>query len=113
MLSSRYTCLLHLSDHVDRTTRLALCLLVLNSSAGHCVSWQAEEERVNHAKRLEQEERIAKELSRIKYEREREEKMRQYIRENRYSVGYHALIGVTVQIMCCGFLITIPLLHRF
>lgn len=73
-----------------------------------CVSLQAEEERVNRAKRLEQEERIAKELSRIKYEREREEKMRQYIRENRYSVGYHALIGVTVQIMCCGFLITIP-----
>lgn len=52
-----------------------------------CVSWQAEEERVNHAKRLEQEERIAKELSRIKNEREREEKMRQYIRENRYAVG--------------------------
>lgn len=61
-----------------------------------CVCRQAEEERVNHAKRLEQEERIAKELSRIKYEREREEKMRQYIRENRYSVGYRALIGVTV-----------------
>lgn len=39
--------------------------------------------------------------------------MRQYIRENRYSVGYHALIGVTVQIMCCGFLIKIPLLHYF
>lgn len=29
---------------------------------------------------------MAKELSRIKYEREREEKMRQYIRDNRYSI---------------------------
>lgn len=33
---------------------------------------------------------MAKELSRIKYETEREEKMRQYIRENRYSIYYHA-----------------------
>lgn len=32
---------------------------------------------------------MAKELSRIKYETEREEKMRQYIRENRYSNYYH------------------------
>lgn len=32
---------------------------------------------------------MAKELSRIKYETEREEKMRQYIRENRYLVYYH------------------------
>lgn len=29
---------------------------------------------------------MAKELSRIKYETEREEKMRQHIRENRYSI---------------------------
>lgn len=30
---------------------------------------------------------MAKELSRIKYETEREEKMRQHIRENRYSIS--------------------------
>lgn len=96
MLSSRYTCPVHLSVTPARYT----CPLHLSvTPVLLCVSWQAEEERVNHAKRLEQEERIAKELSRIKYEREREEKMRQYIRENRYSVGYHALIGVTLQIM--------------
>lgn len=105
----------HLSVTPGQEHCLALCLRVLTQVQviRLCVSWQAEEERVNHAKQLEQEERIAKELSRIKYEREREEKMRQYIRENRYSVGYRALIGVTVQVMCCGFLITIPLLHYF
>lgn len=45
---------------------------------------QAEEERINKEKQLEQEERIAKELARINFEKQREEKMRQYIRENRY-----------------------------
>lgn len=44
---------------------------------------QAEEERINREKQLEQEERMAKELARINYESQREEKMRQYIKENR------------------------------
>ncbi|KAM4630463.1 uncharacterized protein ACJ7VT_000159 [Polymixia lowei] len=43
---------------------------------------KAEEERINKEKQLEQEERIAKELARINYEKQRDEKMRQYIREN-------------------------------
>lgn len=34
-------------------------------------------------KQLEQEERMAKELARISYEKLREEKMRQYVKENR------------------------------
>lgn len=34
-------------------------------------------------KLLEQEERMAKELARISYEKMRDEKMRQYIKENR------------------------------
>lgn len=46
---------------------------------------QAEEERINREKQLEQEERMAKELARINYETQREEKMRQYIKENRYA----------------------------
>lgn len=45
--------------------------------------FQAEEDRINREKQLEQEERIAKELARINYETQREEKMRQYIKENR------------------------------
>lgn len=45
--------------------------------------------KFNKAKQLQQEERMAKELSRIKHETEREEKMRQYVKENRYSVHYH------------------------
>lgn len=44
---------------------------------------QAEEERINRQKQLDQEERMAKELARIQYESQREEKMRQYIKENR------------------------------
>lgn len=39
---------------------------------------------------------MAKELSRIKTETQREEKMRQYIRENRYSVTV-AMVTVTIQ----------------
>uniref|UniRef100_A0A3Q3XF62 Meiosis-specific nuclear structural protein 1 n=1 Tax=Mola mola TaxID=94237 RepID=A0A3Q3XF62_MOLML len=42
----------------------------------------AEEDRRSREKQLEQEERIAKELARIKYEKQRDEKMRQYIKEN-------------------------------
>lgn len=52
---------------------------------------QAEEERINREKQLEQEERMAKELARINYERQREEKMRQYIKENRYTHLFHYL----------------------
>lgn len=37
-------------------------------------------------KLLEQEERMAKELARIGYEKMRDEKMRQYIKENRCTV---------------------------
>lgn len=46
---------------------------------------QAEEERVQRERQLEQEERMAKELARIDYEKQRDEKMRQYIKENRYT----------------------------
>lgn len=46
---------------------------------------QAEEERINREKQLEQEERMAKELARINYEKQRDEKLRQYIRANRYT----------------------------
>lgn len=52
---------------------------------------QAEEERINREKQLEQEERMAKELARINYETQREEKMRQYIKENRYAHLLHYL----------------------
>lgn len=37
-------------------------------------------------KLLEQEERMAKELARISYEKMRDEKLRQHIKENRYTV---------------------------
>ncbi|KAM3877008.1 zinc finger protein 280C-like [Diretmus argenteus] len=43
---------------------------------------KAEEERIDREKQLEQEERMAKELARINYEKQRDEKMRQYIKEN-------------------------------
>lgn len=44
---------------------------------------QAQEERTNREKQLEHEDRMAEELARISHERDREEKMRQYIKENR------------------------------
>lgn len=46
---------------------------------------QAEEDRVNREKQLEQEERMARELARINHNKQKEEKMRQYIKENRYT----------------------------
>lgn len=46
---------------------------------------QAEEDRVNREKQLEQEERMARELARINHDKQKEEKMRQYIKENRYT----------------------------
>lgn len=47
---------------------------------------QAREEQMIREKQLEHEERMAKELARINYESEREKRMRQYIKENRYSL---------------------------
>ena len=47
---------------------------------------QAEEEKINREKQLEQEERMAKELARINHETQRDEKLRQYIIENRYFI---------------------------
>ncbi|XP_067104860.1 meiosis-specific nuclear structural protein 1 [Osmerus mordax] len=43
---------------------------------------KAEEDRIYKQKQLEQEERLAQELSRINHEKCRDEKMRQYIKEN-------------------------------
>lgn len=45
--------------------------------------FQAEEERLNRIKQQEHEERVAKELSRINFEKQREEKMKQQVIENR------------------------------
>lgn len=45
---------------------------------------QAEEQRVNREKELEQEERKAKEQARIDHEKQKDEKMRRLIIENRY-----------------------------
>ncbi|XP_035483548.2 meiosis-specific nuclear structural protein 1-like isoform X1 [Scophthalmus maximus] len=50
---------------------------------------KAEEDRINREEQIEQEERMAKELARINYEKEREEKMRQHIKDN--SVELRAL----------------------
>ncbi|XP_016309913.1 meiosis-specific nuclear structural protein 1-like isoform X2 [Sinocyclocheilus anshuiensis] len=44
---------------------------------------KAEEDRQFRERQLEQEERMAKELARINNEKLRDEKMRQYIKENR------------------------------
>ncbi|MED6233907.1 hypothetical protein ATANTOWER_018955 [Ataeniobius toweri] len=43
---------------------------------------KAKEQRANRQRQLEQEERMAKELARIEHEKQRDEKMRQHIREN-------------------------------
>ncbi|XP_060924680.1 meiosis-specific nuclear structural protein 1 [Limanda limanda] len=43
---------------------------------------KAEEDRINKDKQLEQEEKMAKELARIDFETQREEKVRQHIKEN-------------------------------
>lgn len=45
---------------------------------------QAREEQLIREKQLEHEERMAKELARISYESEREKRIRQYIKENRW-----------------------------
>lgn len=58
---------------------------------------QTEEERVKRERQLEQEERMAKELARINFEKQREEKMRQYIKENRYTRYYLGLPDVLDQ----------------
>lgn len=56
----------------------------LSVSSSEFNDLQAEEERIYKEKQLEQEERMAKELARISYETQRDEKMRQYVKENRY-----------------------------
>lgn len=45
---------------------------------------QAEEERITREKQLEHEDRMAEELARLSHESDRDKKMRQYIKENRY-----------------------------
>lgn len=55
---------------------------------------QAQEEQSNRAKQLEHEDRMAEELARISHERDRERKIRQYIKENRYA---HSDLFVFVQ----------------
>lgn len=57
--------------------------LVLKVIASFIWLLQAEEERIYKEKQLQQEERMAQELARISYEKLRDEKMRQYIKENR------------------------------
>lgn len=47
-------------------------------------------------KLLEQEERVAKELARISYEKMRDEKMRQYIKENRCTVVNNYCMNVII-----------------
>uniref|UniRef100_A0A3Q3GRW1 Meiosis-specific nuclear structural protein 1 n=1 Tax=Labrus bergylta TaxID=56723 RepID=A0A3Q3GRW1_9LABR len=48
----------------------------------YITSSMAEEERINREKQLEQEERMAKEIARINFESQREEKMREHIKKN-------------------------------
>ena len=48
----------------------------------------AERERVLKQKQMAQEERLAKELERRKWEQQNDERMRQQIRENRWYVVY-------------------------
>ncbi|CAL8351846.1 unnamed protein product [Merluccius merluccius] len=47
---------------------------------------KSEEERIHKEKQLEQEERMARELARISYETQRDEKMRQHIKENSHEL---------------------------
>lgn len=72
---------------------------------------QAEEERINREKQLEQEERMAKELARINYERQREEKIRQYIKENRYTHLFHYLDLWYILGQCYTFCFCVVFLH--
>lgn len=61
-------------------------------------------------KLLEQEERIAKELARINYEKMRDEKMRQYIKENRCTAVNNYSMNV---IIVCRSFIFLPTLSSF
>lgn len=58
---------------------------------------QAEEDRQNCEKQLEEVERKAKEMARTNIERRRDEQMRQYIKENRYVNLLHYLVWWYVQ----------------
>lgn len=89
-----------------------MCLyLAINVSFFQPVNSQAEEERINREKQLEQEERLNEQLARINYETQREEKMRQIVKMNRCA---HLLIfwvdiqtqHFTVIFLCCRIFIT-------
>lgn len=68
---------------------------------------QAQEERRNREKQLEHEERMAEELARISHERDREEKMRQYIKENRYAPsGLFTLVQANVFVRVIVFCVS-------
>lgn len=49
---------------------------------------QTREEQIIRERQLEHEERMAKELARINYESEREKRIRQYIKENRWAATW-------------------------
>lgn len=69
---------------------------------------QAEEERITREKQLKHEDRMAEELARISHESDRDKKMRQYIKENRYepsdlftSVGALSLLPPLSSVHLC------------
>lgn len=65
----------------------------------------AEHERIQKEKQLQQEERLAKELERLKWEQQRDERMRQQIKENRYGYMYnYALIGFYFKANVCSWM---------
>lgn len=79
---------------------------------------QAEEERITREKQLEHEDRMAEELARISRESDRDKKMRQYIKENRYepsdlltSVQSIVFAGTTVFSASLLFLLKLHLNH--
>lgn len=61
---------------------------------------QAEQDRMYKEKLLEQEERMAKELARISYEKTRDEKMRQYVKENRCAALNMYSMSLVVILLC-------------
>lgn len=61
-------------------------------------------------KLLEQEERMAKELARISYEKTRDEKMRQHIKENRCTVVNNYSMDFVV-ILCSSFIFCLHCIH--
>ena len=59
-----------------------------------------EKEREQKKQQLDQEERLSKELENLKWEKEKDERYRQQIRENRYT--YSSCLA------CISFLVSIP-----